>query len=63
MRVNGAERDFPELSVEDLLSRESFPFKGVAVAINGEIVRRSEWATTIVAIDAVVEILTAAAGG
>ncbi|MEO9181549.1 MAG: sulfur carrier protein ThiS, partial [Acidimicrobiales bacterium] len=37
--------------------------RGVAVAVNGEVVRRSQWSMTRVADESVVEIVTAVAGG
>jgi sulfur carrier protein len=37
--------------------------RGVAVAVNGEVVPRSEWPASSLAAGARVEIVTAAAGG
>ena len=37
--------------------------RGVAVAVDGAVVPRSAWETTVIAPAAVVEIVTAAAGG
>ena len=48
MRINGLHHDIPSLSVSQLLHEVSLPTKGVAVAVNGEIVRRSEWETFVV---------------
>ena len=36
---------------------------GIAVAVNGEVVRRSEWETTVLATGDQVEVLTAVQGG
>ncbi len=36
---------------------------GIAVAVNGEVVRRSEWETTVLANGDQVEVLTAVQGG
>ena len=63
MRINGLHHVIPSLSVSQLLHEVSLPTKGVAVAVNGEIVRRSEWETFVVQSEDTVEILTAAAGG
>ena len=63
MRINGLHHDIPSLSVSQLLHEVSLPTKGVAIAVNGEIVRRSEWETFVVQSEDTVEILTAAAGG
>jgi sulfur carrier protein len=37
--------------------------RGVAVALDGEVVRRGEWATTVVGNGQRLELLTAAQGG
>lgn len=63
IRVNGEEQTFVGESVEELLRRLSIEPRGVAVAINGEIVRRSEWGVTTVADGVAIEIVTAVAGG
>ena len=61
--VNGKQLDAKDLSIEALLADLAIETRGVAVAINGEIVRRGEWAhVTIVSGDRV-EIVSAAAGG
>ena len=49
--------------VEELLQRRDIETRGVAVAIDGEVVPRSTWAITRIRDGATVEILTAAAGG
>jgi sulfur carrier protein len=63
IRVNGEERNEDFASVTVLLSVLSIEARGVAVAVNGEIVRRGVWATTPLADGDVVEIVSAAAGG
>ncbi|MGD0852003.1 MAG: sulfur carrier protein ThiS [Acidimicrobiales bacterium] len=63
IRVNGEEQPFIGESVEELLRRLSIEPRGVAVAIDGEVVRRSEWSETHVKDDAAIEIVTAVAGG
>ncbi len=63
MRVNGVEREGAGLSVAALLASLNIESRGVAVAIDGEIVSRSQWPDTIVAEHATLEIVTAAAGG
>jgi sulfur carrier protein len=37
--------------------------RGIAVAINGEVIRRGEWSTTLLHDGDVVEIVNAVAGG
>jgi sulfur carrier protein len=63
IRVNGAEEAFLGESVEALLQRLSIEPRGIAVAVDGEIVRRSAWVSTLINDDCVVEIVTAVAGG
>jgi sulfur carrier protein len=63
IRVNGDDEQFSAETVSDLLRRRSIEPRGIAVALNGEVVRRSEWATTSIPDGASIEIVTAAAGG
>ncbi|MEI6710072.1 MAG: sulfur carrier protein ThiS [Actinomycetota bacterium] len=63
MRINGQIHDLEPLSVVELLALRQFPSRGIAVAVNGEIVRRGEWDSLVVGVEDEVEILTAAAGG
>ena|GEM_PF-505767 len=50
-------------TVADLVSGWCPSPRGVAVAVDGDIVARSTWGTTLVGAGAAVEIVTAAAGG
>ncbi len=50
-------------SVADLVARWCPSPRGVAVAVDGDVVPRSAWGTTTIAPGASVEIVTAAAGG
>jgi sulfur carrier protein len=63
IRVNGSDEPFVEETVADLLSRHDIEPRGIAVAINGEVVRRGVWNETAIHDGAQVEIVTAAAGG
>lgn len=63
IHVNGRNDDFLFESVEALIARLGIEQRGIAVAIDGEIVRRSEWSGTIIPDESNVEIVTAAAGG
>lgn len=63
IHVNGVERNGAGLSLDALLASMDIEARGVAVAVNGEIVSRSRWADTIVSDHSSVEIVTAAAGG
>ena len=64
--VNGAERSLPEGStVEELLATLGAPDsgRGVAVAVNGEVVPRSQWGASELSPGVRVEVLTAVQGG
>lgn len=62
--VNGAPHDVtPGTTVADLVARWCTSPRGVAVAVNGEVVPRSTWGATPIAMGDTVEIVTAAAGG
>jgi sulfur carrier protein len=62
--VNGERHELPEGSgVLDALEALGLPRTGVAVAVDGEVVRRVDWAATVLADGARVEVLTAVQGG
>jgi sulfur carrier protein len=61
--VNGVEHYFDALAIDELITRLGIEPRGIAVARNGEIVRRSEWSTTVLLQSDRIEIVTAAAGG
>ena len=63
IRVNGRDRDFVSETVEELVQRLSIEPRGVAVAIDGEVVRRSEWSEKRIEDGNAIEIVTAVAGG
>jgi sulfur carrier protein len=63
IRVNGQDHAFVAESVGELLQRLSIEPRGVAVAIDGEVIRRSEWSETRIKDGNTVEIVTAVAGG
>ncbi|MDH2903125.1 MAG: sulfur carrier protein ThiS [Actinomycetota bacterium] len=64
MIVNGVAHDsLSSPTVAELLNELGVVVRGVAVAINGEIVRRSLWEATRVQPADRVEIVTAVAGG
>jgi sulfur carrier protein len=62
MILNGTISSFRG-TIEQLLIHESITPRGVAVAINGEIISKSAWNTTTLQESDVIEIVTAAAGG
>jgi sulfur carrier protein len=64
MIVNGVVHDSPSArNVVELLAEMGVEPRGVAVALNGEVVRRSEWEVTQIHPSDRVEIVTAVAGG
>ncbi len=65
LTVNGRSSDsfVGDLSVQELVESITEARRGVAVAVNGEVVPRSIWAAQSLADGDVVEVLTAAQGG
>ena len=66
IRVNGSDSDVrPGETLEGLLQRLDVPpqGRGVAVAVDGEVVPREQWGTYALADDARVEVLSAMQGG
>jgi sulfur carrier protein len=66
IRVNGSDSDVPPgETLEALLARLGVPpqGRGVAVAVDGEVVPREQWGTYSVADEARVEVLSAMQGG
>src|SRR6476469_9733628 len=66
IELNGAPRELPEGATLDLAVRESGAgeeARGVAVALDGEVVPRSEWAATPLRPGQAVEVLAAIQGG
>lgn len=62
--VNGEERSLPaEATVASLVEGLSAPSRGVAVAINGEVVPRAEWTETALQDGARIEVVAAIQGG
>ena len=61
--VNGKPVDANDATIADLLSSMNIETRGVAVALNGEVVRRGEWTTVNVTSGDRLEIVSAAAGG
>jgi sulfur carrier protein len=61
--VNGAVHEHVEETVTELVQRLDIEPRGIAVAIDGEIIRRADWGETPIVDESVVEIVTAVAGG
>ncbi len=63
IRVNGELQNFIAATVSNLLIEMGIETRGIAVALNGEIVSRSEWSSTLINDNDSIEVVTAAAGG
>ncbi|GHF73815.1 sulfur carrier protein [Amycolatopsis bartoniae] len=64
VQVNGEWRAFPEgTTVAGLVEALGAAPQGIAVALDGEVVRRGDWAEVVVPAGARLEILTAVQGG
>lgn len=61
--VNGRDDEYLAETIDVLLDRLGVEPRGIAVALNGEVVRRAEWSSTVVPDNGSIEIVTAAAGG
>ena len=62
--VNGDKSDLaPGSSVRELLQLLDSPQRGVAVAVDSEVIPRGEWDSFVVPDGATVEVLTAVQGG
>jgi sulfur carrier protein len=65
--VNGQQRDDlqPGLTIVELVERHGLPAegRGVAVALDGEVVPRGEWPSTHIVAGTVVELVQAIQGG
>jgi sulfur carrier protein len=64
LTVNGADREYPPGTTLDALVTALVPSaRGVAAAVDGEVVPRRAWQDTKLADGAVVEVVTAVQGG
>ena len=62
--LNGAPRELPEgATIGDVLALLDAPDRGVAVAVDGEVVPRGAWDATAIADEARVEVVMAVQGG
>lgn len=61
--VNGVAQEHLDEMVDDLVRRLGIEPRGIAVAIDGEIIRRADWGNTPVNNQSAIEIVTAVAGG
>lgn len=64
LTVNGDRREFPSgATLADLVTQLVPSARGVAAAVNGEVVPRRAWPDTRLADGCVVEVVTAVQGG
>ena len=64
LKLNGEAVELPPgTTLVDVVARRAEGQRRVAVALNGEVVRRSDWATTVLVAGDAVEVLVAVAGG
>lgn len=64
VRINGEARELADgASVLDALAVLGAPRVGVAVAVDGAVVRRADWPATVLPEGAQIEVLTAVQGG
>jgi len=63
IRLNGEQRETSAHTVEELLQELQAPETGVAVAVNGQVVRRAEHAATDLREDDDIEVIRAVQGG
>ena len=64
IKVNGAWTEFADgATVADVLDAGGGQRPGIAVAVDGVVVRRADWAATVVPAGAAVDVLTAVQGG
>ena len=62
--INGKRHEVSEaVSLERVVATISTSATGIAVAVNGEVVRRASWPTVTLAAGDEVEVLTAVQGG
>ena len=64
LKLNGEAVELPPATtLADVVARRAEGQRRVAVALNSEVVRRSDWATTELVAGDAVEVLVAVAGG
>jgi len=60
---NGDRITSSALNIAEFVLEHSLPQAGMAVAVNGSVVPKSEWSMTLLRSNDRIEIVTAAAGG
>ncbi len=63
ININNRKTSITSTNLQELAQEMSLPEKGVAVAINNQMIPRTEWADTPIADGADIVIIKAACGG
>ena len=63
IKLNGQSREVASQSIEELLREVEAPRAGIAVALNGRVVRRGEMQSTLLQPNDEIEIIRAVQGG
>lgn len=63
MKINGEHRELAPMSVAELLQKEGYQMERVVVERNMEIVPKAEYATTILAPEDEIEVVSFVGGG
>ncbi len=63
IKVNGEEVDVSDITISEYLSGTSYDVKRIAVEINGEIVPKSKYETTLLGDGDTVEVVSFVGGG
>jgi sulfur carrier protein len=63
VHVNGARENLAAATVSELLAGREIDLRGIAVALNGRVVPRAAWETTVLKDGDAIEIVRAMRGG
>jgi thiamine biosynthesis protein ThiS len=61
--VNGEQREFSSTSLAELITQLDLPVARIAIELNREVVRRSEWGSTMLKDEDRIEIVHFVGGG
>lgn len=64
IRLNGTEEQFPDgATLAEVVQHITSATQGIAVAVDAQVIRRTEWASTALRPGAQVDVFTAVQGG
>jgi sulfur carrier protein len=63
LRVNGAEENLVAATIAELLAARGLEMRGIAVALNGQVVPRAAWSATPLHDGDTIELVRAMQGG